>query len=125
MSDPIIVEIVGLKYSDCSPFPCDADRTCGLSECHPSGKLTKAFDALKAVIKETYGDRLAFCGGLGVQSVLPFGTPDEVRAHVRETIDTLGRGGGLIIGPSHVLERDTPIENIFAMVEAMDTYGVY
>ena len=76
-------------------------------------------------VKETYGDRLAFCGGLGVQSVLPFGTPDEVRAHVRETIDTLGRGGGLIIGPSHVLERDTPIENIFAMVEAMDTYGVY
>ena len=58
MSDPIIVEIVGLKYSDCSPFPCDADRTCGLSECHPSGKLTKAFDALKAVIKETYGDRV-------------------------------------------------------------------
>ena len=58
MSNPVLVEIVGLTYSECSPFPCDADRTCGLSECHPSGKLTKAFDALKAVIKDTYGNRV-------------------------------------------------------------------
>jgi len=58
MSDPVIVEIVGLKYSSCSPFPCDADRTCGLSECHPSGRLTKAFDALSAVLNETYGDKV-------------------------------------------------------------------
>jgi hypothetical protein len=58
MSDPVLVEIVGLKYSECSPFPCDADRTCGLSECHPSGKLAKAFEALKTVINETYGDRV-------------------------------------------------------------------
>jgi len=58
MSDPVLVEIVGLKYSECSPFPCDANRTCGLSECHPSGKLTKAFEALKTVIKDTYGDRV-------------------------------------------------------------------
>jgi len=58
MSDPVLVEIVGLKYSECSPFPCDANRTCGLSECHPSGKLTKAFEALKTVINDTYGDRV-------------------------------------------------------------------
>ena len=58
MSNPVTVEIVGLKYSSCSPFPCDADRTCGLSECHPSGRLTKAFDALSAVLKETYGDKV-------------------------------------------------------------------
>jgi len=76
-------------------------------------------------IKATYGDRLAFSGGLGVQSVLPFGTPDEVRHHVRETIETLGAGGGLIVGPSHVIERDTPLENILAMLEAIDVYGVY
>jgi uroporphyrinogen decarboxylase len=76
-------------------------------------------------IKATYGDRLAFCGGLGVQSVLPFGTPDEVRAHVRDVIEALGVGGGLIVGPSHVIERDTPLENILAMLEAIDQYGVY
>lgn len=58
MTAPVTVEIVGLKYSSCSPFPCDADRTCGLSACHPSGKLTKAFDALKDVLQQTYGDKV-------------------------------------------------------------------
>ena len=76
-------------------------------------------------IKATYGDRLAFSGGLGVQSVLPFGTPGEVREHVRATIQSLGAGGGLIIGPSHVIERDVPKGNIFAMLQAIDEFGNY
>jgi len=37
----------------------------------------------------------------------------------------LGEGGGLIIGPSHVIERDTSIENILAMLSAIDEYGRY
>ena len=74
-------------------------------------------------VKEQYGDRLAFDAGLGVQSVLPFGTPQDVRNHVREVIRDFRGGGGLIIGPSHVIERDTPLENILAMLEAIDEYG--
>jgi uroporphyrinogen decarboxylase len=76
-------------------------------------------------VKERFGDQLAFNAGLGVQSVLPFGTPDEVRQHVRVVIETLGAGGGLIVGPSHVIERDTPLENILAMLAAIDEYGLY
>jgi uroporphyrinogen decarboxylase len=76
-------------------------------------------------VKEQFGDKLAFNAGLGVQSVLPFGTAEEVKKHVHEVIDILGAGGGLIIGPSHVIERDTPLENILAMIEAIDEYGVY
>jgi len=76
-----------------------------------------------AWLKKTYGNQLAFDGGLGVQSVLPFGTTEQVRSHVKETIATLGAGGGLIIGPSHVIERDTSFENIMAMLEAIDQYG--
>jgi len=78
MSDPVTVEIVGLKYSSCSPFPCDADRTCGLSECHPSGKLTKAFDALKDVLAATYGDRVVAKLTL---------IDDEVPAHIRAILE--------------------------------------
>jgi uroporphyrinogen decarboxylase len=76
-------------------------------------------------IKATFGNQLAFSGGLGVQSILPFGTPDEVRQHVFNTIKILGDRGGLIIGPSHVIERDTSIENIMAMLSAIDEYGIY
>jgi len=58
MSDTILVEIVGLKSSDCSPFPCDANRTCGLSACYPSGKLVQAYEALKERVTESYGNRV-------------------------------------------------------------------
>lgn len=78
-----------------------------------------------AWIKDAFGERLSFAGGLGVQSVLPFGTPEEVREHVRVTIQTLGAGGGLIVGPSHVLERDTSTANIMAMIAAIDEFGGY
>ncbi|MFA6362475.1 hypothetical protein [Methanoregula sp.] len=78
MSDTILVEIVGLKYSECSPFPCDENRTCGLSECHPSGKLTKAFEALEKVLKETYGDRV------NVRLTL---IDDQVPDHIRTILE--------------------------------------
>jgi len=78
-----------------------------------------------AWVKKAYGDQIAFWGGLGVQSVLPFGTPDEVREHVRRVLLDLGTGGGLVIAPSHVLETDTPVANVLAMKEAIDEFGGY
>jgi uroporphyrinogen decarboxylase len=76
-------------------------------------------------VKSMFGERLSFSGGLGVQSVLPFGTPDEVRSHTHKAIEILGAGGGYIVGPSHVVERDVSMENILAMLEAIDQYGKY
>ena len=58
MADTIVVEIVGLKNSECSPFPCDAKRRCGLSGCYPNGTLADAFLELKKVLHEQYGDRV-------------------------------------------------------------------
>ena len=78
-----------------------------------------------AWIKKEFGQQLSFSGGLGVQSVLPFGSPEEVREHVRQTIEILGSGGGLIVGPSHVIEWDVSLENIQAMLDAIDVFGVY
>jgi uroporphyrinogen decarboxylase len=78
-----------------------------------------------AWVKATYGGQLSFSGGLGVQSVLPFGTTEEVREHTRRAIETLGAGGGYIVGPSHVIERDVPLENIHAMLDAIDEFGGY
>jgi len=58
MVDTILVDIVGLKNSECSPFPCDAKRSCGLSGCYPKGTLVDAFCELKKVLCEQYGDRV-------------------------------------------------------------------
>ena len=58
MAGIVQIEIVGLETSECSPFPCDENRTCGLEGCYHSGKLVDAFSELKKVLQETYGDRV-------------------------------------------------------------------
>ena len=51
---------------------------------------------------------------------MAFGTPYEVKKEVKERIMTVGKGGGLCIGPSHTLEPPTPWENIVAFFEAVE-----
>jgi uroporphyrinogen decarboxylase len=69
-------------------------------------------------LKGRYGDRLCFEGGVSVQTTLPFGTTEEVRAEVEMLIATLGAGGGYILGPSHAIQAGTPPQNIVAMFDA-------
>lgn len=78
-----------------------------------------------AELKKTYGDRLAFFGGIDIQGTLPNGTPEQVKAEVRERIRTAGVGGGYLLAPAHNIQPDTPIENIYAMFEAVKEYGPY
>ena len=79
----------------------------------------------QAALKREFGDRLAFWGCISVQSTLPFGTPEEVRGTVREVIETVGSGGGLVLGPTHSVGDDVPWENVLALYEAAEEYGVY
>lgn len=74
-------------------------------------------------LKKQYGDRLAFWGTIGTQTTMPHGTPDEVRATVRERVATVGQGGGLVLAPTHVLEPDVPWENVLAFFEAAEKGG--
>jgi uroporphyrinogen decarboxylase len=68
---------------------------------------------------ETFGGRLAFYGGISTQGVLPAGSPQAVRAAVVRCAATLApRGTGLVIGPSHRMMTDIPMENVTAVLEA-------
>jgi uroporphyrinogen decarboxylase len=68
-------------------------------------------------LKATFGSRLCFHGGIGVQSILPFGSVQEVRENVRQMINRIGKGGGYILGPSHDILADAPVRNIVALIE--------
>ena len=70
-------------------------------------------------MKRQHGQGLAFYGGMSVQRLLPLGTPQQVRDEARRLMDEVGRGGGFIIGPSHDMPGDIPIENMVAFVEAL------
>ena len=65
-----------------------------------------------------YQDRIAFCGMIGTQTTMPFGTPNDVRAAVERCRRLHHNGARLIVAPTHVLEPDVPWENITAFVEA-------
>lgn len=70
-------------------------------------------------LKEDFGDRLCFWGSIDEQHTLPYGTPEEVRQEVRSRLGTIGRNGGLIIGPTHHVQLDTPPENFWAMIDTI------
>jgi uroporphyrinogen decarboxylase len=75
-------------------------------------------------LKAEFGRRICFHGGIENQRILPFGTPDEVRAEVRHCIDALAADGtGYILAPCHNIQGNTPVENIIAMYDEAWTYG--
>lgn len=74
-------------------------------------------------LKREFGRHICFWGGIDTHHVLPFGTPDEVRAEVRRRIDDLAEGGGFVAGPVHIIQGEVPADNILAMAEAAHVYG--
>ncbi len=72
-----------------------------------------------AEVKKKYGDRLCFWGSIDEQYTLPFGTPAEVEEEVLTRLRTLGKDGGLIVGPTHHVQLDTPLENFWSMVNTV------
>ena len=72
-----------------------------------------------AELKRKYGRNLCFWGSIDEQHTLPFGSPADVAEEVRRRLATIGAGGGLILGPTHHVQLDTPMENFWAMVETI------
>ena len=76
-----------------------------------------------AALKREFGDKLVFWGGgVDTQQVLPFGTPDEVRAQTRERLDILAPGGGFVFNTVHNILPEVSPENLLAMVETVHAW---
>jgi uroporphyrinogen decarboxylase len=72
-----------------------------------------------AWLKSTFGERLAYYGGISTQTILPNGKPSEIKQAVYECTSKLApKGTGLMIAPSHRMMTDIPIENIEALLDA-------
>ena len=69
-------------------------------------------------LKRKYGDKITFWGGLGSQSTIQFGSPQEIRAEVQRLCGQMGKGGGYILAPAKALQPGTPTRNAAAVVES-------
>jgi uroporphyrinogen decarboxylase len=69
-------------------------------------------------LRDEYGGKLMLYGGIDNCFIIPGGTVEDVRAHIRHLFETLGQTGGLIAS-SHDIPSHVPLENLDAMVEAI------
>lgn len=70
-----------------------------------------------AQIKEKFGSRLCFWGGISTQADLPSASPERLRLIIRNTVEIMRKGGGYILAPTHAIPQDVPPENVIAMLE--------
>lgn len=89
----------------------------GLDILNPIQPLAQGMEP--SFLKRTYGKDLVFFGGIDVQHLLPYGTPEMIRDEVKRRIDILGNNGGYIVAPAHNIQPDTPVENVFAFFDAV------
>ena len=75
-------------------------------------------------LKETFGGRLTFRGCIST-AMLAFSTEEQVTQTVRETLGIMMPGGGYHFAPTHMIQDNTPVENVLAMYRAAHEYGVY
>lgn len=77
-------------------------------------------------LKSLYGKKIVFWGGgCDTQTVLPGGTPDEVRVQVRERLAVLKPGGGHVFTQVHNIQAKVPPENVVAMLDEAYESGAY
>ena len=82
-------------------------------------------DCNLAELKKLYGDKIALKGNLHTTDVMLRGSTRDVIEASKKAIDDAAAGGGFILSTGDQCGRDTPDENLFAMVETARTYGRY
>ncbi len=77
-------------------------------------------------LKADFGRDLTFWGGgVDTQHVLPNGSPDEVRAQVREAVLAMKPGGGYVFATVHNVQADVRAENLLALRDAFQSVAGY
>jgi hypothetical protein len=119
--------MMGLIEAGCIPFPAlegHWDSRLNVIQDIPKGKTAWMVDQSDMVqAKKTLGKNACLLGNVP-SSMLRLSTPDEVKAYCKKLIDTVGKGGGFIMGNGAFFDEANP-ENVKAMVDVTKEYGVY
>jgi uroporphyrinogen decarboxylase len=69
-------------------------------------------------LKKQWGEKISFWGGLGSQSIIPFGTPEQITQEVRRLRSQMGCDGGYILAPAKAIQPETPLANALALLDS-------
>jgi uroporphyrinogen decarboxylase len=76
-------------------------------------------------MKERFGDKFAFWGAIDQQDLLPNGTNEELERDILEKITILGKGGGYMIAPAHIMQNDVAPDRVLLFIELCQKHGKY
>jgi uroporphyrinogen decarboxylase len=76
-------------------------------------------------LKDKYGEKICFFGGIDQQSLLPSGDIKRIRSEIKERISILGKNRGYLLAPAHILQTDVSTDTIEAMIQAAIEFGRY
>lgn len=97
---------------------------CGIDILNPWQVSAKGMDTKE--FKKNFGkDITIWGGGCDTQTILPYGTPEQVKEETKRRIEDLAPGGGFIFTPVHNIQGEVPPQNIIAMWETWNKYGSY
>jgi uroporphyrinogen decarboxylase len=76
-------------------------------------------------LKNRYGDKICFFGGIDQQSLLPSGDIGMIREEIKRRIGILGKNRGYLLAPAHILQPDVTTDTIEEMIKAAVEFGSY
>ena len=76
-------------------------------------------------LKDKYGDRICFFGGIDQQLLLPSGDIPAIRREIQKRIQILGKNKGYLLAPAHILQTDVSDSTIDQMIRAAIEFGSY
>jgi uroporphyrinogen decarboxylase len=111
-------------------------HSCGNVDMYINDFIEEGIDVLNPVqpecpnmglkdLKDKYGDKITFCGGVSSQRVLPRGTPNDVKEEVIRVIKAAANGGGFIVAPGHIIQPEVPPWNVCALYDSVIKHGQY
>jgi len=76
-------------------------------------------------IKDNFGDLFSFWGAIDQQDLLPKGTDEELENDIIEKISILGKNGGYMISPAHIIQNDVSPERVEKFIKLCLKHGKY
>ncbi|MCF7928700.1 MAG: hypothetical protein K9L68_06980 [Spirochaetales bacterium] len=70
-------------------------------------------------LQDKYGGRINFFGGIDQQELLPSGDKDALQAEIKRRAGIMGKEGGYLMAPAHIIQSDTSPEMVQAMIDTI------